>query len=116
RWGIIARHGQPDHGAVGQGKLTLYQSFTKGPSPDYHTTIPILQSPGKNLAGRSGSFVDQHHQLAALQFTTFGGIHRVTGLILSFGIDDELGVVKEFVSYLIGSLQDTPSIIGKIKY
>ena len=64
---IIVGYRQPDHRSVGQRKLSLHQAFPERPPAHQYAPIPILNSSGNNLTGRSRIAVDQYDHPSTLQ-------------------------------------------------
>ena len=65
---VIAGRGQPERGAVLQIELALHEALAKRRLADDQSPVPVLHRACDDLAGRSGTRVDENDQRHVLEF------------------------------------------------
>ena len=112
---IVTGNRQTNHGTIRQGNRFLYQTFTKGTATYDHAPVPILNSAGDDLAGRSRGLVHQHDQTSLLELSASGRVRLLTRLLTPFRINDQPVFIQELIRQLYGDIQISPAISLQIQ-
>ena len=112
---VVTGYRQADIGSVRKPEGPLNQPLAKGSPPHYDSSVPILQSPGKNLGSRCRTLVHHHHYTAFGKETVLGGIKRLLGLRLAFHIDNQLVLGQKFISQIHRHIQIATRIAPQIQ-
>jgi len=75
---VVARRGQLDGGALGQGQHGLDRALAEGLGAHHHRPFVVLQGAGDDFRGRGRAAVDQHHHRHGLG----GGGQALQGVVL----------------------------------
>ena len=110
RRGIVTGYGQTNHGTVRQVDRTLYQSLTECAAPYYHTSVPVLNGPGHDFAGRSGVLVHQYDEASVLEVARTFGKEITAARSPSFGVDNEFFLLEKLVGKVDGGIQIPSSV------
>ena len=90
------------------GESVSVPNLYKGTATYDHSTVPILNSAGDDLAGRSRGLVHQHDQTSLLELSASGRVRLLTRLLTPFRINDQPVFIQELIRQLCGDIQISP--------
>ena len=114
-WRIVMGNGETDFTAIFEGKRTLHQSLAKGSATHHYTTVLILYSTGNDFSRRSRKLISEDNNLALAPATISLSTELLTGSSTTIGIDYQITLLQELISYLRRSLQIASTIILQVE-
>lgn len=94
---VIAGNRQTDSGTVTEVDRLLYKSLAERASSDNCSPIVVLDSSGENLAGRSGTFVNEYDEWHFLATACAVSKFFCTGIFTALRIYYQFSFRQEFV-------------------
>ena len=111
---VVTGNGQTDHGVIREFHRFLNKSLAERPTSHNGTTIIVLDRTSKDLRGRGRTLIDKHHKRDTLIRATSVGTIFLSRITATFGIDDELSLGQELISYLHSRLEIATRIATQI--
>ena len=113
-WSIVAGNSQANGGTVTEINRLLYQAFAKRTASNDSSPVVVLNSPCKDLTGRSRTFIYQYNERCLLAATRTVGILFHARIFTSLCIYNEFPFRKELVYHTGGGFHVTAGITTQV--
>jgi len=112
--GIVAGNGEPQGGPVGEKNLLLHQPLAEGSAAYHHAPVVVLDSPGQDLAGRSGELVDNDGHGGVDAAPLGGGVNILPWASFPLGVHNKLALGEELVGDVGGGIEVSARVAPKV--
>ena len=111
---VVVSHGEAYHRAIVKLDRALHESLAKRAATYDGAAVLVLHCTRQYLGSRSCIFVDKHVNLALCKASVARSTIFHASLGASFGVDDEVVLLKELLYYLHRCLQIASAIVLKV--